>query len=752
MRSWLAIVLVSILPGAAEAQQVAVRSGDHDGFTRLVFNLPSRVGWSLENGEKQAVLRLDSNGLSFDTSTVFERIQRDRLDDLVIDRKTQTVALRFACDCTAQGFWFKRSMLVIDVTQTDSDDPDAMIDTGYLPREPNEANQPGSALQLPTRTYSPATTLVQNALGFESPLGPPASASPIHGDVRHGVELAESRDRLLRQLSRATSQGLLAPKPVLAPRPSVKSTLNDHADQPAEIAEASPAPVQTQPTSNLHIKVLTSIDRDFLDALEARENEVLSGGCLDGKLLDVGAWGTDDPFWDQVGPLRSRMTSEFDRTDEKTVGELARVYLYFGFGLEAGQIVELLPQDRETTKVYRALARIMDAGSADGSLLDDQLECDAPGAMWSALSHTRLPRDARLDTDGMLRAFSALPRHLRTHLGPTLSARLLAAGHKRESAAILRVLDRVEETKTPAADLVAADLEMEKGQPDVAERFLQTVVESNGVLSPNALVRQIDSRIEQGGEVSFDLAQLASAYAYEHAGTPLGAELERSHILALGGSGAFDDAFSELHRLQTDTGAEFASVRAELTARLASHAEPIELLKHVLAGKTAPPADLPQETSLEIADELATAGFHGQALMALERSFHGKNARRARLLRANASLELGQPRQAEVELLGLDGQDVNGLRARARSMVGEHGQAYELFKSAGLEDEASREAWLANDGTVSDGANTSPDTLESAEPAGGVLERNKALLEGAGNTRASLQALLSEAPVLGSEN
>lgn len=381
MGRWLAILLSAIWPLAAQAQDVSVRSGDHEDFTRLVFNLPSRIDWTIENTENEAVLRFARRGLSFDISQVFDRIQKDRVAQIDIDRDAQAVTLRFGCDCEATGFWFRKSMLVVDVAAKE------VGSTGQVGE--TSSDHRSFALQLPTRGTSAATSLVHRAIGFEPPetKQKPAMESPLLRET--GLE--ESRDRLLRQFSRAASRGLLAPKRTL-PQP-VENVTEPSQPAPPEPALQDPEESDATLPFNLNINVQTAVDRDFLSALEAGDQTGLAGRCLDAELIDVANWGSGAPFWDQIGPLRGRMTSEFDRIDEQSVGKLAQLYLYFGFGVEAGNIASLLPDGSERKKIYTALAQIMDKGSADGTVLADQLDCDAPGAMWSALSHEHLPTD-----------------------------------------------------------------------------------------------------------------------------------------------------------------------------------------------------------------------------------------------------------------------------------------------------------------------------------------------------------------------
>ena len=72
-------------------------------------------------------------------------------------------------------------------------------------------------------------------------------------------------------------------------------------------------------------------------------------------------------------------------------------------------------------------------------------------------------------------------------------------------------------------------------------------------------------------------------------------------------------------------------------------------------------------------------------------------------------------------------------------MTGVHDQARDLYMSAGLTEDADREAWLAEtaDATFRPQPESDP---------GPVLARNRDLLEASNATRAELRALLSANP------
>ena len=739
----IALLTLLFAPIATAAQQVTVRSGDHENFARLVLNLPFQSDWTLENFEEGAQLTFGNQNFSFDTSQVFERITRERVTSITTDNDTASLVFKFACACWAEAFWFQQKMLVVDIRKKKPEEIYAQQIQLPTRSDNGSIDTAVSVPKLPYRGGAATVALTTEALSSQLA---EAKRSPLRSvrDETQSANLDESREKLLRQIGRATSQGLLSPK---STKPRTDEPIRETDRQNEAPAEEIQRPEHTspKPKNNFHINVRTSIDEDFLERLGGRDADAFSDGCLDAYLFDIASWGSDASFWEQVGPLRSRMTSEFDRNNDDAIRQLAKVYIFFGFGLEASQVANLLPPDEVETEVLTTLAEIMETGSAPQSALIDQLECDAPNVMWSALAHTQLPPDARLDKDAMLLGFSRLPRHLRSHLGPILASRLLEAGHKNESRSILRIIERGEDRKSTASNLAAADLDLGAGKNMEAEERLTSVIEANDALSPQALILQIDSHLKRGEKISYDVAQLAAAYAFEYENDPLGKELSRVHILALGASGAFQDAFDQLDKYKQSSQSLSTDIRVELAELLASNADQIEILRYVLSGNLGDAADLKPETVLKIAEQLLDAGFYAETSRVLARNFVGIQNRQARLLRAKAALASDRPRQAEVELLGLSGADANVLRAMSRSMTGEHRQAYELFKSAGMDEEASREAWLANGLSGAD-AGPADQAEEDIQFEDGVLARNKALLEAVDGTRDSLDSLLSEAP------
>lgn len=732
-RGLVALMLV-LLPSLALAKAVGLRSGEHEGYTRLVFDFDTRVTWSVEKTAFGAEVSFSGGPFQFDDSAVFDRISRGRLRSLTAAPDGNNVILEFACDCEVEGFWHSSSMLVLDISGPENSVSEATTDS---PDPGKEKSLPASPpLPLIANTSTAAATL--NILDVGEPQAVQLAPATKPNVAVADVALDDVRDELVKQFSRAASQGLLTPNTSLSDLSPDDGSVPDVTID-ASIATEPPAADIAEQAPIRQLRARSSMDSAFLDALTeqtAATSQALA--CLDPALTDVGSWARDAAFWQQVSERRAALTGEFDRIRDEAVVALARLYIHFGFGLEARQVLDMAPGDSLQYRTLTALAEIMDRNEAGfPSPLHRQLDCDGRTAMWSALAHETLPTDQPLETDEMIAAFSSLPRHLRSHLGPTLAKRFLTAGLVDASDKLLRILDRTPNTMTARSELINAESERAAGQDEKADLRLEKLAKTNSESAVPALLEMIESLVRRGQPVSYDTAQLAGVYAFEHRDGVEAKALQRAHILALMASGAFDEAYAILDTVDTDHATTLRPILADILAR---DAPEMMFLKHVLAGRVGSLGALDHSVSSLIASRLFKAGFVDEAARIVDTSRPDAESREDPLLRAEIALAQGLPRKAEVELLGLDGKDVNALRARARSLAGEHEQARELYLSAGLSEDAEREAWLA---ASPESGSLGPDRQAFRS----TLARNRELLEDANSVRSELSDLLSDNPV-----
>jgi len=733
---------------AAQAQTVQVRSGEHDTFSRLTVTLPNRMEWEIEPTKDGARLVFNAPRLTLDTSEIYVRIPRNRISDVKWNGAEKALQLSFDCTCEATAFWHGKSMLVLDVRETPE-----KVETQLTQTRPQEYRSISSPLFESQRLSSVIDLSLAglpdvNLQGTEAAKIPTTTLKP------------EVRDRLLLQVGRAASQGLLSPS-VDRPEPRDAASSSESANKPET---SVPDHVETtQASDHVNLKAQSSIDRDFLGSHLAQQQNLAASGCLADRRIDVGSWGNDDPFGDQISKLRLKLTGEFDAVNTKVAEQLVRLYLYFGFGVEARNLMNLMPPEHTDTAILIRLTRIAEDGHAGVTpFAINQLSCASPAALWAALSFETLPIGVSVDTDAILRAFNGLPDHLRAHYGPILAQRFIHANRPEIAAKLLRILDRNEDTRSPKSDMVSADLLTTNGDEEKADQTLQDVVASNAEPSTEALVQMIDQRFDSMREISFELAQLAGAYAFEHQDDEAGSILARAYVRALVASGAVDQAFSEFERIQAQLQpGEMVALQSDLLHRLAHQPEDIPFLRYTLPITPEQAGQLRPDVANAMADRLLALGFSDQAATFVARDLPQghSNGKDRQLLRAQLALRDNKPRQAIVEMLGMVGADANLLQAKARSMVGEHSAAYHLYVAAGQSQKAQRQAWLGDNwaeaavpgdpvfaslATLMNSTSTEEPTTSTDSIA--VLAQNRNLVEGSLAMRSTFDALLNANP------
>jgi len=364
-----------------------------------------------------------------------------------------------------------------------------------------------------------------------------------------------------------------------------------------------------------------------------------------------------------------------------------------------------------------------------------------------------VPQETVFDHKALLRSFAALPASLRDTFGPELGRRLIEARHSETAQNILRMTARSGATGNADLALARADLAAVEDDQDTARTELTTAVTSNSVVAAEALVQLIDGLLSEGAPVPLDKAELAGAYAYENRGTDLGRRMTGTYLAALGASGAFAKAVSEFERLRSDLDAAATSgIATALMQQMTRHADDVTFLRHALSDRLITPAMVPADLGVDIATRLLDSGLADQARTFVAADLPGRDERSSKLTRAEIALMQNRPRQAEVELLGLDGAEANSLRARARSLVGDHAAARILYTASDQTEKAAEEAWFAEDLDLMAKA-TDPVLRQTAEilqtgaqqpQTGSVppLERHRGLLESAGTLRTAMKRLL----------
>jgi hypothetical protein len=714
---------------AQDGARVLVQSGEHGAFTRLAMVLPEAPVWRLGRLGEGYGLRIEaSSALSFDISDVWTRIDRSRIARLTTAPDGLEISL--GCACHAVGFVDGTRVLVIDVMpgpapagsaiETPLNPPGAADPAASMPAAASERPVAAPAARLQARTladgrlitHGAGDGMLRSAASGELPLMLPQErfrdvlgeigALP-HRDDRTdaGREAAtappqaraldprilEAQEDLLRGLGEAAARGAI----------EIDRPLPRFEREAVAPAAASPTPaLPGAPADGGQIVV-------HEDGAPQGPGQAAGGAaCLADGEIDLAAWGTRETVFEDAAALRRRLIGEFDRPDTEAILALVRLNLFAGFGAEARNLIEAfapvayIPAEaHELARLgpsYAEVARILDGKrTTDGGALSGMEVCDSHAALWGALALPGLRRGDRINVPAVLRGFSALPAHLRNHLGPDLAQRLIEHGSTDAAITLREMLDRAPEAGAGELGLIGARIDLATGRGATAEAGLGDLITSNEQLSVAAMADLVDSVVARGAALDPAMLLTLEALARENQGGTEAGTLGRALALGRAAAGDADGAFAAAADL---------AVAGEVWSVLAARADGAALLARALDPKMrVAHAKLAPEVRLAVARRLLEFGFSADA-----RAWVGEEASDgARLVRAEARLREGAPADALAELGVLATPEALKLRAVALRRAGDAAAAASVLTASG--DAAAAQAALLQAGNWAAAAN-----------------------------------------------
>lgn len=718
---WLAIFL-TFWAAAVPAQTFGVKSGEHDGFTRLVVRLPDSVNWTVTRSDRNARLDVSAANARFDLTDLFTRIPRTRLQQA--RQSPGSLDLSLGCDCVVDSYRVNGGYLVLDIRGTPgpgSGSSQAWNSWARLGRTATSGGaiqdrirlmQSTSALDRPFR-YDPADVsmpmpvfpdrMVTSDSG-QRPTGPvlpvvpsmerrPSASSedmidPLQQPLidravaaGYGDALALSEDRLIEQMEHASDQGLLQ----RAPRSNYSAP-----DMGAVNGEQAPLPIG--------ISSMSAIDRDFQELTENLEQSRGGGRCITSSRIALHDWGGQGSFEDEISSLRGGLVGEFDNLQPGPVRALAQAYLHYGFGAEARNALALLGSEEPEDEVLKTLSRIIDGDDvAMANPFADQIPCDSDAAMWAYLS-VGDPKVSGLNVEAVLTGFARLPAHLRRHLGPRLSRQFSARGDVYAAETVMRASDRAGLEDGAPADMARAAIADLKGDEHAEETFLESAAVVSEQESPEALIALVDARFEDRSAIDPGYPELIAGYAHEYRRVEKGRDLRRVHIRSLALTNRYDDAFAELEQIRMQDGkAAATAMTQDLLTILTETGRDVDFMKHALAQARHDAFRWPEETGFAVAERLNGLGFATEAAAVLDDTAPPHPSEERRLLRAEVALALGEPGRALADLLSVTGPEADRLRSEALLISGEMQEAGTLLAAQDDPQVRDRGLWLSED-------------------------------------------------------
>ncbi|WP_299779770.1 hypothetical protein [uncultured Roseobacter sp.] len=726
----------------ASANPIVVRSGDHNGFTRLVMRLPAGVQWQVTESRGLKTITVSDHQEGFDTSRVFDVIPRNLLTG-VRDYPSR-LELELSCQCELNTFVERNEFLVVDI-----------LDGPALP--PLEARQASQFISAqPASRFNFGDLLWSE---FDAPedndqriITPDAPADYTSSPDLQTALIDQTRQQLMRGIGDATSRGILEP---VTPDLQVFEQ-QSLSPQDQEIFDSSEQEVATAIPSTGNMRITSARDVPVSEAI----SDLMTSGqvCPNPSGVDLSSWGNDKPFGIQVAALRDTLYTEIDRLDPDKVKKLARVYLYFGFGAEAKQVLRLSDEVVATNPELMDLADVMDYGFARNPRFIHQFsDCDSDLALWGILAAKELPDGKVVNANAALRALAKLPYHLKEFLAPALSSRFSEQGDLESASIALRNIELSGDAPQPDAGIAKAKIARKTGNSEKADELLKDVIEGNAIETPEALIAFVENRLAEEEDIPADIALLIETYAFERRNDPIAQSLIRAHVIASSYSMQFSKAFEALaDPIIASDDALIAELLSHTFIALSERADDITFLESFYTKFPASPGAMIPRSIQKTAKRLLTLGFAEEANRILSEIREDNQSREVKLVHAEVLLMLGSPELAVPILEDVEGEQVDKLRAKALLALGDNQSALELFQATNTPDEALRSAWLANNWAdlmpqdtplLSAVSSLAKQPVEYIETEDGMIASSSVAVEQSTTARETLEAMLEQFPV-----
>lgn len=713
-------LLCFCLPEPTQALPVKIKSGEHDGFTRLVLDFGHSVDWTLARSLDGYVLHLSEAAPSYDLTEAFTLIGKSRLAAIWADPQSGDLSLGIGCACHAIPFEFRPGVIVIDLKNGPppaGSSFEMSLDGSFAPvltaaPLPQPQQKPQAPLEYGDDTYNWMDTAFPHTKSAQV-----AEPVQLHTDATAipDPSLQPLRRSLLWQLSEGAAKGVVdMVPPKRSPQPP-----NDQI-----------APV----FSHFGASEPTNLNTDH-PKLAAQGQP-----CIPDEKLDMASWGDSTPISQQMALHRQNLLGEFDKPDPDALTKAVQFQLFIGFGAEARQTMHAFPVDLPDAALFESLSYLLDDEADPGATFANFSACDGSAALWALLSNPNAQPGDLVSTQAVKLAFSALPPPLRNSLGPRLMERFLARQEPENARAIRDAVLRLPQHDMASMALAQAEMDMHNGDASAAEASISPVLIDPGPQSAHALEAFVEARAAQGLPIKPDVVPALEALKRQ---TPTGDDTKRLNkalLMAHALSGDFDSAFAA-----TITAPES---EPDLWRLLATLAPDDALLAHAVTADDQALPNLDMATSVQIATRLSALGLPVQAERWLNQTTSPPS-----LLSAQLALAQSEPDRSLRLIAGDQSDEAQFVRIAALRALNDNLELARIYKEAGgtaMQTNAMARAGEWNDLATSGSdpwkaaaASLQPDLV--AAPAGPLAEA-KRLADASEKTRNAVTVLLDAIP------
>lgn len=607
---FLTILIIFAYPASIMAEQIRVRSGEHSYFSRLVLQFPTVVAWTLNRSGSDYVFSAPNSGHQFNTTTIFDLIPKTRI--LSVKAQDEILRITVSQGVHADAFELRPGRIVIDIKDGQAKDgspfelpPDSPLQQPQTKAEKKQPARENGAAPVPTKT-TPKDPVSRNINlnevfhpAWKARQNQPKDHEEALPPFDH-MKLAPTKKKLTEQIGRAMSQGLLETNMATIPN---ADSYKETSDPKESISSFS------------HINITSPIEPN----VSQKPTQPAPSGttsCLTDEDVAITSWGTDSPDMSYIGHLRNNAVGEFDRHDSKGIQNLAQYYLFLTFGAEARAAIHHTPVDNQA--ILQTMADIMEMGySSAPNPFDQQFRCEGDVAFWSVMAKPTLNDWEDYKTSSILATFSALPLHIRRHLGPKLSERFFAIGDSASASAIQNAISRASGDHGEAFALLEAKIKLSNGDTEEAYDILETLIEKDGSEAANATISLIKAKSKTKEPTPPRIINNASVLSVEHHDGPLEQPLKDAEMLANIYSGDANKTLKRAIKLLSEPSdqANTPQIITLALSEITENSPDLEFLRAVVPHVTElSESALPNAVRLKVSERLSQLGFSEEAI------------------------------------------------------------------------------------------------------------------------------------------
>lgn len=493
MRMVFLAIGLSLVTSGLHAQG-AIRTGEHGAFTRVVIPIGVARAFTLEGEGTSRRVVLDPPA-DFDVSDVRRPLSAGRL--LTIDDQGSGVlSLLLGCNCEVEAYRYDGAYAVLDIfdpSAAENAESTAEIELPgdaptrvraeqfrrpYVPVAPLDPQLLQSTVEPVTRLTGLQSTrppepaannseaVQQNTVALVASEGSDPSAVDLREDdltrgdpvfhndqaghlspdsaermgnsiAEEGLtldsELSETVDALAEQLARAAASGLL--ETALAVPDSDQESASEQSP-PATMSLES----ETNDPSPESLPVRAANAFDIAGDRDGGLAGISAALSCSAPIRDMTEWSEGLGFEQELGGLRLAAFDSHGMLRRAETIELARYYIYHGFGAEAAA---WLTQLDDPPVAELAMAHYLDDRPGPNFPPVETIAlCSGLNLLWRFIDAPEFPELSLSQRQDMRLTFSGLPIGLRRLLGPNFVRRLAAEGYSEDAADIREALAR----------------------------------------------------------------------------------------------------------------------------------------------------------------------------------------------------------------------------------------------------------------------------------------------------------------------